>query len=416
MKYFGFVITHSPEDSFNTHNYLLNGTVKMDIGETGCVEFYNSSRRRTLLAVADGSESEFSGSDAAFLFADSLSECVGLDFNIAYRDNFLKCSEVIKGRSFQAGGKKVCVKTGILFFENDYARAYNIGDVPVFMFRDGEIKILSGNVPETVEIEETIESDDGIEVKSVPKNVAPYIGYLAEDYVAEPHISEKIKVKNKDIFLVLSKSVTDVVATDEIVEIISDNKLKLDEKAETLMDLANERCPEQTHTIQITVAKDNVRLFGIKLGYLILAVLAAAIITVCSLFGAPMQKGAEALIEKWKIVVSSFTYRDIKPEVVADPWVPLGRNEDEEKKEKEAVEKAKQAEEERKKQEAEAKQKTPSPKPSGTQISKPVEQNPAPSVSQGATSPPKEDNKPQLKPDLPPVKEDNNVELPIDFN
>lgn len=418
MKYFGFVITNSPEDKFNTHNYLLNGTVKMDIGETGCVEFYNSSRRRTLLAVADGSESEFSGSDAAFLFADSLSECVGLDFNVNYGDNLLKCSELIKGRSFQAGGKKVCVKTGILFFENDYVRAYNIGDVPVFMLRDGEIKMLSGDVPETVEVEETVENEDGFEIKSVQKTVAPYIGYMAEDCVPEPYISDKIKVKDKDTFLILSKSITDAVSDGEIAEIISDDKLKLDEKAETLLDLVNERQPEQTHTIQITVAKDNVKFLGIKLGYLTLAILAAVIITVCSLFGEPLQKGAESLVEQWKIMVSSFTYRDIKPEVVADPWVPLGRNEDDEKKEKEkeAAEKAKQAEEERKKQESEAKQNTPSPKPSGTQKSKPVEQNTAPAVSQGGTSTQKEDDKPEFKPDLPPVKEDDSVELPIDFN
>ena len=417
MKYFGFVITNSPEDGFNAHNYLLNGTVKVDIGETGCVEFYNSSHRRTLLAVSDGSESEFIGSDAAFLCTDSLSECVGLDFNAAYRDNFSKCSELIKGRSFQAGGKKVCVKTGILFFENDCVRAYNIGDVPIFMLRDGEIKSLSGNVPETVEVEEAVESEEGIEFKSVKKAVAPYLGYMAEDCVAEPYISEKIKVKNKDTFLILSKSVTDAVASDEIVEIISNDKLKLDEKAEALIDLANEKQPEQTHTIQITVAKDNVRFFGIKLGYLILGVLATAIITVCSLFGEPLQKGAEALVEQWKIMVSSFTYRDIKPEVVADPWVPLGRNEEDEKKEKEAAEKAKQAEEERKKQEAGAKHNKPSsPKPSIIQTSKPVGQNSSSSASQGENSAQKENDKPQFKPDLPPVKEDNSVELPIDFN
>ncbi len=415
MKYFGFVITNSPEDSFNTHNYLLNGTVKVDIGETGCVEFYNSSRRRTLLAVADGSESELSGSDAAFLFADSLSECVGLDFNVAYRDNFSKCSEIIKGRSFQAGGKKVCVKTGILFFENDYVRAYNIGEVPTFMLRDGKITVLSGNVPEMVEIEEPVEGEDEIEIIKVQKTVAPYIGYMSEDSITEPYISEKIKVKNGDTFLILSKSVTDAVSYAEIAEIVSNEKLKLDEKAESLMDLANERNPEQTHTIQITVAKDNVRLFGIRLGYLFMAILATAIITVCSLFGEPLQKGAEALVEQWKIMVSSFTYRDIKPEVVADPWVPLGRNEEEEKKEKEAAEKAKQAEEERKKQEAEAKQNKPSPKPSVQQIPKPVEQKPVPAVPQSEKTT-KEDNKTEVKPNLPPVKENNTVELPIDFN
>lgn len=416
MKYFGFVITNSPEDSFNTHNYLLNGMVKVDIGETGCVEFYNSSHRRTLLAVADGSESEFGGSDAAFLFADSLSECVGLDFNAAYRDNLLKCNEIIKGRSFQASGKKVCVKTGILFFENDYVFAYNIGDVPVLMLRDGKIRVLSGDVHETADVEETVEGEDGIEIRSVQKAVVPYIGYMAEDYVVQPHISEKIKVKDKDTFLILSKSVTDAVGADEIVEIISNDKLKLDEKAEALMGLAIERQPEQTHTIQITVAKDNVRLFGIKLGNLIMAILAAATIIICSLFGEPLQKGAEALVEKWKIMVSNFTYRDIKPEVVADPWVPLGRNEEEEKMEKEAAEKAKQAEEERKKQEAETKQNTIYSKPSGTQTPKPVEQNPALSAVQEEASTQKEDDEQEFKPDLPPVKEDNGVELPIDFN
>ena len=284
------------------------------------------------------------------------------------------------------------------------------------MFRDGEIKVLSGDVPETVEIEETVENEDGIEIKNVKKAVAPYIGYMAEDCVAEPYISEKIKVKNKDIFLILSKSVTDAVSYDEITQIISNDKLKLDEKAEALMNLATERQPEQTHTIQITVAKDNIRFLGIKLGYLIMAVLATAIIIVCSLFGEPLHKGAENLVEQWKIMVSSFTYRDIKPEVVADPWIPLGRNEEDEKKEKEAVEKAKQVEEELKKKETEAKQNKPAQKPSVTQTSKPVEQNPASTVPQGESVTQKEDYKPEVKPNLPPVKENNNVELPIDFN
>ncbi|MBE7031869.1 MAG: hypothetical protein E7401_02780 [Ruminococcaceae bacterium] len=400
------------------HNYLLNGTVKVNIGETGCVEFFNSSRRRTLLAVADGSESEFSGSDAAFLFTDSLGECVGLDFNAAYSDSFSRCNELIKGRSFRAGGKKVCVKTGILFFENDFVRAYNIGDVPIFMQRDKKIKLLSGDMPQFVEVEETVENDDEIEIKKVKKATAPYIGYMAEDCVAEPHISEKIKVKNKDTFLVLSKSVTDAVDVDTIAEIIDNDKLKLDEKAEKLMDLATEKNPEETYTIQITVAKDNARLFGVKLRYLFMAVLAAIIIVICSIFGAPLQKGAEALVEKWKIMVSSFTYRDIKPEVVADPWVPLGRNDEEEKKEKKAAEKAKQAEEERKRLEEEAKQNVSRPTPYPTTVTQPTQPNIATPEQEDENSNQEieSNNTPQPKPELPPVQEDSNVELPIDFN
>lgn len=416
MKYIGFVITHSPEEGINAHNYFLNGTVKVDIGETGCAEFFNSSKRRTLLSVIDASASEINGADAAFLCADALNDCLGLDFDSAYSICLNDANEIIKGRSFQAGGKTVCVDTGLLFFQNDYLKAYNVGDVPIFYLRDKKLNKLSGKAPKTVEIEQSIETEDGIDLKTVTRKTAPYIGYMSEDYVIEPHISEKIKVKNKDVFLVLSKSVIDTVGENIITEILNNDKLKIDEKAEMIMDTAVEKNSDGVFTVLITLAKDNVRLFGVKLGYY-----AFAILLLCfSLFGGRIRTGAESLVEKWKIFVSSFTYRDIKPEIVADPWTPLGRDEEEDAKNEEEAEPVQNTEEEQKKNEEALKQNKPATQqhsvtqPSAQPVPKASEQQQREEVSNEAsetiTSP-----EPQ-NPTLPPVKEDSNVELPIDFN
>ncbi|MBR5614182.1 MAG: hypothetical protein IKW64_02630 [Clostridia bacterium] len=437
MKYIGFVITYAPEDGINKQNYFINGTVKEDICETGCAEMFNSPRRRNLLGVIDASPSEISGDETAFLCATALEECLGLDFDATYSNFFTAVNEIAKGRAFQAGGKFVCVNTGILFFQNEYCKVYNAGDVPVYHFRDKKLKNYAGKMPKTVEREEMIDNDGEVEVKKCVKNTAPYIGFISDELVVEPYISPKIKIKNKDIFLITTQSVRDVVGEKAIAQILSNDKLKIDEKAEAIVDAAAEKNPDGNFTVQIVVAKDSVRFVGVKLGYIFTAVIVALCIVVSSMFGESINKGAQILVNSWRIIVNSFTYRDIKPDVVADPWVPLGRDEEEEDQKKKAEEearKAKEAEEEQKRAKEEAEQQKasrPAPvqkRPSTPAQSQPaVQSKPASSNAEGNTENALEGENAQAsvpavetpvvtKPDLPPVKENDEVELPIDFN
>jgi protein phosphatase len=65
----------------------------------------------------------------------------------------------------------------------------------------------------------------------------------------EPEISEEIKLKDCDIFILCSDGLTAFVSDGEILKIVSNEPVQ--EAADKLVDLANERGGEDNITVQI---------------------------------------------------------------------------------------------------------------------------------------------------------------------
>jgi protein phosphatase len=80
-----------------------------------------------------------------------------------------------------------------------------------------------------------------------------HLGIFPSEMVIEPYISEKIKLKKKDIFLLCSDGLTDMVSNNDIVDILS---LEQMDTADIVRKLAA--------TAQANGGKDNMTVIVVK--------------------------------------------------------------------------------------------------------------------------------------------------------
>lgn len=285
MKYLSFAVTYAPEDGVNKQNYFLNGLIKEDTSELESAEFCKSSRGRNLFAVVDGSSGEGRGDAVAFLCMDALKYSLGADFDAIHEDYFSVIDEIIKGRIFEEKVKNVRANISVLYTEGGYVRSYNIGDVSTLYYDGASVKELSGVVPKNVTVEEAVEKDDGLVIENVDKKTLPYLGYMSGKRIAAPHISERIKAKRNDIFVIASNSLLQTLTQKQLRELLSNNELSFDEKAEGLIDAAVAAKPDGNYTVQVVEVKDWRSFAGVKLNRWLWGLVAALCIAAVVIFG-----------------------------------------------------------------------------------------------------------------------------------
>lgn len=272
----GYVVTYAPQSGTNLHNYVLNGISNDEVYENSCAEMNGSITRRSIFALFDGSESETRGEDAAWIGADMLREYAGKDFRAIYGDYFSLANNILKGRTFEEDGKRVCANMGAFYMDGGKATAFNLGSVRAYIHHGKKLRLVSGDIPETVEVEELVENDDmEVQVEKVVKKTAPWLGFLSDENVIEPYISKTCKVHSGDLLFLSSRSLFDVLDEDDVLEVLNDAKLPCSEKTKTLIDLAVERDPDGNFSAVLIEADSGPKFIGIRLKPLILALISA---------------------------------------------------------------------------------------------------------------------------------------------
>jgi protein phosphatase len=135
----------------------------------------------------------------------------------------------------------------ITLLQNDKAYIANLGDSRIYLCRDGEIKQLTKDHSLVQQmVDSRMISQE--EAKHHPqKNVITRS--LGIGLQTEPEVSEEIKLKDCDIFILCSDGLTTFVDDNEILKIVLNDPVQ--EAANKLVDLANERGGEDNITVQI---------------------------------------------------------------------------------------------------------------------------------------------------------------------
>lgn len=438
MKFRSFVATYSPQADkqiTNKHNYFMNGIIKDDISLEGCIEICENSLMRNLYALADGSKSVAHGEDAAYMCMDMMREINGSDFDKENADYLNMANDLTKGRAFEQGGAALCVSLAALYIYNRTAVAYNVGEVSVFHIRKDSIKKISGEMPKTVEVEEIVKEDNKLTVADVTKETAPYIGYLSDEHQVVPGVSERIRVKVNDYFVIATQSVIDTVSPDEILAVLRNKAVPAEEKARMILDIACEENPDENYSVEVIQSKRRSVIRGIKNFLAVVATI--LILTLAGVYSFPYITAAGKAVSDavTGFFVNTLFGSDSTPdEVVTDQWTPIPDEKQGETDKDKADEGEGDAEDVT---EADPVEETPVPqtapvqarpqsRPKTTTVSpKPSTTTTAPQTSsktdtdeQKSTqnTPDKAEEETVEKPVTPPAVENRDAELPIDFN
>ena len=231
--------------SNNEDNFFLNGKVFFPDTDTS---YITDESTGGLYAVCDGMGGDAHGELASKIAVNTLSEFFEELYNS--KDSFgqavnrytetanAKLCEVM-----ELNGQRMGTTLALLYVRDDSAVAANIGDSRVYyfkknFFRENQLIQLSkdhNQIRQLIELG-VIKKE---EAKTHPSRhtLTQHLGIFPHEMIVEPFISQPIKPKRGDIFLLCSDGLTDMLEDDEITSIMSSNS-ELHKTAEMLVDAA----------------------------------------------------------------------------------------------------------------------------------------------------------------------------------
>ena len=212
---------------------------------------------RNLFGVFDGMGGESHGETAAFLAASCAAELLPPKIIRKILPILPRARNVPKLLERQIGemNRRICEETrrthsrrmgstaAVLFFEGRRGWLCNLGDSPIFRFREGCLEQLSVNHTN----EESLRQNH---ITGRKPSLTQHLGIFPEEMILEPYIAP-LEFKCGDFFLLCSDGLTDMVSRQEIGDILS-RYSKPEEVARKLIDTAEENGGKDNITV-ITV-------------------------------------------------------------------------------------------------------------------------------------------------------------------
>ena len=223
----------------NEDNFYLFGTYKKDVNEKRMTYSASIGDEDAIAAVYDGMGGEEAG-EVASLMAARKSAAYPME-EVRKRSEELIISvndevcEKIRERGSRMGTTAVQ-----LYFGSGKACCVNIGDSRGYLFRNGQLKQLSVDHSEGQRmIDMGISTPEEARKSKNWHTLTQHIGIFPEEFVIEPYVSEQIVLQDRDIFLLCSDGLTDMLSNVQISSILEKNENRgLKETAEDLLQAA----------------------------------------------------------------------------------------------------------------------------------------------------------------------------------
>ena len=223
------------QDSILIDDVLLNRT-SMDRASKK-----ELSKKSFVCAVADGVSSSKHSDLAGKMVLETLKESIDTIpvFSVrklVYKIQNKLANYAIANRKY--GG--MASTLAAIYFEDNSAHIFNIGDSRIYLFRDKQFKQLSKDHTQAQRMldrgeitREEFESSSDIYNMLEGYFVA---GELDEDEI--PIEYKKMKLEEDDIFLICSDGLSDTVTDQEILQVLEDSNLNQNQKTNKLLDKA----------------------------------------------------------------------------------------------------------------------------------------------------------------------------------
>ena len=249
----------------NEDNLYVNGLI-LEQQNNGISpwEIQLNTEKPCLMGVFDGMGGYAAGERASFLAASTAMEIAGaysdelsgdaLMLRICQLANDRVCEEMQKGDYYRIG----TTASMLHLHENRYT-VCNVGDSPVFLYRDGALRLISKEHTEKANYEK-------ITGNKAPPNkkfrLTQNIGIFTSEMLIEPYCASD-DIHSGDCFLLCSDGLTDMVSSEKITEILACN-LTMRQKAETLLHTALDNGGKDNITIVLISAEEDARILPIS--------------------------------------------------------------------------------------------------------------------------------------------------------
>ena len=224
----------------NEDNYYVNGKCKTnhDVAAEG---YSDDVRRDTYMyAVCDGMGGESYGELASMIAVKTLTRYQSVNIRYAI-DEYIKranryiCDELAKF------GARSGTTLALLYLFGNKAVSFNVGDSRIYLSRKGDLYLLSEDHTEAQRLVNMglLNEEDAVNHSSKNK-LTQHLGISSKEMIIEPYISEEIKVKKNDIFMICSDGLTNMLTDDDIGIIMAQKGLDSSEIAKELASAAQE--------------------------------------------------------------------------------------------------------------------------------------------------------------------------------
>lgn len=232
--------------AINEDNYYLNGQIKKKT--TANVSMRNRTRKESaVFAVSDGLGGESCGEEASFEAVCTLKK-YGIKFHEDYLVYLNEVNKNIRTREKLSGNRMACTFAALSISHNE-ARIVNIGDSRVYLFRNGELFLLSKDHSEfQTMLDFQLLKPEEYYTSEKRNSLTRCIGY--DDALIEPNIQKELEIQDGDLYLLCSDGFCGTVRNEDIKKSISSEQ-RLLSKCESMVHKALELGSDDNITVML---------------------------------------------------------------------------------------------------------------------------------------------------------------------
>jgi len=203
----------------NEDNYYVNGKCKTDsnVATEGYID--KIQRDSYIYAVCDGMGGGTSGEIASMIAVETLKKYQSTDIRRTITDYVQTANKLVCDRVIRNGGVRSGTTLALLFIRGNKAVSFNIGDSRVYLYRKGDLFLMSEDHTEAQRLANAGElTQEEADVHKTRNILTQYLGIFPDEMIVEPYVSEEVKLKKNDMLLLCSDGLTDMVSDDDIAE------------------------------------------------------------------------------------------------------------------------------------------------------------------------------------------------------
>lgn len=206
----------------NEDNFCFNGKSIMSNTMSRPIKFHGRSSQPILMGIFDGMGGINAGEIASKIAADVACSAIHktervLDAKAFLVDICKHANEIICNEMLNIIKQRIGTTASMLFFENEQYYLCNVGDSPIYLFRNNKLKSI---FHEHTEKENYLRIHGANAILQKKKfKLTQNIGIFPDEMEIEPFVVSG-KLKSQDRFLITSDGLTDMVDEIEIEKVL----------------------------------------------------------------------------------------------------------------------------------------------------------------------------------------------------
>ncbi|MCQ2559584.1 MAG: protein phosphatase 2C domain-containing protein, partial [Clostridia bacterium] len=240
----------------NEDNFLMNSFYKDDLDQKKVQKDDNDQRKQYLYAVCDGMGGEQYGEQASWLAVKALAEFVSKPFNELIDQYITQANQAICKFSAAQGGVHSGTTAAILYLKDNLAHIYNIGDSRIYLWRDNSLKLLTVDHSKAWQMAEIGILDFETAEKHPSRHIlTQHLGLDPAEAVINVHKVPSFPVQKKDLFLLCSDGLNDMLDQEEIAAILQKSD-SVQTKTQALIQAALDKGGKDNVTVILAEVED----------------------------------------------------------------------------------------------------------------------------------------------------------------